>query len=239
MFTLALAGALAASLLPASPAPFKLDDFVARYVEALGGAARLRALKSVRESGTVKIVMGRYTLQGTYLAETKRPNKMRLEISAEEVHTLDIFDGSRGWSLDEEDGTLRPMSADELKDARLDAEFDDWLLDHARRGVTVEDLGPAQVGDAATRKLKVAFPGGAEHLYVDTTTYLEVRRDDLDAGGRPGDAVVTHGTTTVGGLRFAKEAEYAYAEMRARITLRTDKVELDPDIPDARFAPPK
>ena len=233
-------GALAAALLLASPPALPpLDQVVARYLEAQGGAARLRALKSVRESGTATMNMAGETAEGVYLLEAKRPNRMRVELTFGDTQIVDLFDGTSGWSLDDESGTYKRMSKEETREQEVASEFDDWLLDYRERGVTVEDLGLANVGSTATRKLKLTFKGESEHVYIDARSYLEVRRDTLDKRGLPTEQMRSLLFTTVNGLTFAEVVEITTSDPPSHMTLRAVKTELDAAIPNARFAPPK
>jgi hypothetical protein len=151
----------------------------------------------------------------------------------------EMFDGRSGWSLDDESGTLKRMPEEETREQEVAAEFDDWLLDYRKRGVTVEDLGAAQLGPTATRKLKLTYKGQSEHLYIDARTYLEVRRDELDQRGSPRDTTLSLLYTTVNGVTFPEVVEVTYLDAPSSMMLRTLKAEFDVDIPDSRFAGPK
>jgi hypothetical protein len=91
---------------------------------------------------------------------------------------------------------------------------------------------------APSRKLKVTHKGHATHLYLDARTYLEVRSDRLDEKGAPRDQTLTRSYTTVQGLKVADVVEVTYANLPARLEIRFQKTEIDPDIPEARFGKP-
>jgi hypothetical protein len=224
-------------MVPSLPVP-SLDEMVARNLAALGGADRLRRLQSLRRSGTATMTLGEDTSQGPFLAEMKRPLRLRSEMSVSGLKAMQAFDGTSGWTLDEETGATRRMNEGEVRRHQAESQFDPWLLDFRQRGITVEDLGPAEVDSIRVRKLKVTFGGQAKHLYLNARTYLELRCDRLDETGAPRDSTLTRGYTTVQGLKLAKAVEVTYARGPARLALRYEKTEIDPDIPDSRFLRP-
>jgi outer membrane lipoprotein-sorting protein len=222
-----------------SPAP-SLDEVVARHVEALGGAARLRATRSLRRTGVVTLtVADAPPSTGTFKLEAKRPQKVRTEMSVGGLEAVDVFDGTSGWTLDDETGATRRMNEEEVREKQAPSHMDPWLLDFRERGITVEDLGAAQVESVPVRKLKVTFRGLSSHLYLDATTYLEVRNDRLDATGATRYSSLTRGYTTVKGLKFPEAMEVKYERLPARMSVRFEKTEIDPDIPDSRFTAAK
>jgi hypothetical protein len=99
MSTLAAMGCLAASLMTTKPAPApSLDEVVTRHLDALGGAPRLRALRSLRRTGVVTLTVQGTPHKGTFRLEAKRPQKVRTEMSVAGSDALDVFDGTTGWT---------------------------------------------------------------------------------------------------------------------------------------------
>jgi outer membrane lipoprotein-sorting protein len=240
MTTLAAVGCLVASLMTAKPSPApSLDEVAARHLEALGGAARLRAVRSLRRTGVVTLTVDGNPQNGTFAVEAKRPHKVRTEMSVGGSEALDVFDGTSGWTLDEETGQTRRMNEEEVREKLAPSQLDPWLLDFKERGITVVDLGAAEVGSVPVRKLKVSFRGLSSHLYLDARTWLEVRSERLDETGAVRYSTVVRGHTTVKGLKFPESIEVAYERVPARMSVRFEKTEIDPDIPDSRFAGPK
>jgi outer membrane lipoprotein-sorting protein len=211
---------------------------VARHIEAVGGAARLRAVRSMRFTGLMTVKIQDRVLAGPFVREMKRPKKARMEMEVNATRMVQAFDGSSGWKLLPGQAAPEPMSAQELRDQDIQAEFDDLLFDYKSRGVIVEYLGEAVVGSTPALKLKVALRGHELHMYLDARSYLEVRRDHLGPGGEPLDESVIGGYRRTDGVMTPVSMEATARDQSVRTTLRFDKTELNVDIPDSRFGPP-
>jgi hypothetical protein len=230
-----------ASLAGPSPTPARLDaDTIARrHIEAVGGAARLRAINSIRHAGHMRLTAGAMTLDGPFVLEMKRPRKARMEATLGGTRTAQWFDGTAGWTLTQGATVALAMTREQLAEQEVQAEFDDWLLDYKARGVTVEYLGREPLGDTRALKLKVTYKGHAVHSYLDAATYLEIRRDHLGPDGRPVDQTLIGNYRDVGGLKVPFLAEITSRDKQVVSRLEFDEPELNADIPDSRFAPPK
>src|SRR5436190_23395542 len=94
---------LLALLLAAAP-QLTADEIVARHVEARGGAARLKAIQSLRLEG--KIVFGGG--EGAVTAEAsqlmKRPDAIRRAFSLQGLTGIGGCDGKESWRADACDG---------------------------------------------------------------------------------------------------------------------------------------
>jgi hypothetical protein len=239
MSTLAAVAPLAAALLSASPAAGPtLDEIVARHLQAVGGEARVRAIRSLRHTGVMTLRVGDRTLQGPFVMEMKRPRKARMEADLSGLRMTEVFDGTAGFKILPGSDVPVAMSAEELAKQNVQAEFDPWLLDYKRRGVVAEYLGPAQVGDKPALKLALTLRGRAVHSYLDAATYLEIRRDHLGPDGQPTDEGLVTAFTSTGGLTMPQVLEITSKDKPLRTTIRFQKTEIDPDIPDARFGKP-
>ena len=71
------------------------DEIVNKSLAARGGAEKIKAIQSERVSGRVTFGPG---LEGTLVAELKRPHKLRVEIVVEDQKIIRVYDGkSAGW----------------------------------------------------------------------------------------------------------------------------------------------
>jgi len=83
----ALVSALAVSVAEAQT----VEDIVRRYVEARGGALKLRAVESLRFTGTMELP----DVSAAFVLELKRPNRMRTEFVVQGQTGVRAFDGQR------------------------------------------------------------------------------------------------------------------------------------------------
>ena len=169
--------ALAVIALGSTPAlADRVSELVAIHTEAIGGRARIDALKAMRATGLV-IAAGQ-RMRFTMLAE--RPNKIRLETEMGARTLVQATDGvNPPWELDS--GTWPPryrdMGAAVAKTFAADAEYDDPLVAGPSRGYTLEYAGDVELENKkmprilVTRNLTETFS-----LLLDPDTFFIVRR---------------------------------------------------------------
>src|SRR2546425_6549311 len=75
-----------------------VDEVVARTIEARGGAAKLKAIQSLRLTG--KYLSGSdASLEMAWAQLGKRPAKIRTEVTLQGLTAVDAFDGREGWRV--------------------------------------------------------------------------------------------------------------------------------------------
>ncbi len=89
--------AASALLLRANPeeAPLTADQIVQKHTEALGGAEKLNAIRTLVATGKASI-LGQTEAQ--LMIQVKRPNLMRLEITFRGQKIVQAFDGVTAWT---------------------------------------------------------------------------------------------------------------------------------------------
>jgi hypothetical protein len=148
------------------------------HLEAIGGAERMAALKSLRFTGLV--VVGNKRMKFTMIAA--RPDRIRLETEAEGRTLVHASDGVQPpWEFDT--GTwppkFRDMDEANARSFTADAEFDDPLIAGAKRGFALDFAGEVEVGQRkllrilVTRNLRDTFS-----VLLDPETYFIVMRVD-------------------------------------------------------------
>jgi outer membrane lipoprotein-sorting protein len=147
------------------------EELVAKNLAARGGLEKLQSLNTMKVTGIV-------AFQGMEMPMTlltKRPNKMRQELSMQGQSIVQAFDGQTVWASNPMLGpgarALEGPQADALKNQAL---FDGPLVGYKDRGDTIEVVGPAEVEGAKAWKLKVARQDGRSmFILLDATTFLE------------------------------------------------------------------
>jgi len=232
---------LAAAAVFALPAAAQtVDEIIAKSIEARGGEAKLRAVKSIRFTG--KIEVGPGMIAPTTLV-MKRPGMVRMEFTVQGVTGIQAYDGKEGWDVMPFQGKkdAEPMASDDVKEMEDQADFDGPLMDYKAKGNTVEFLGKEKVEGSDAYKLKVTKKNGnVETSFIDADTGLEVKSiTKTKMRGNDVEIETTYSDfRNVDGLiwPFAIETGQVGSPQKQKISV--DKVEINPEVSDAQFHMP-
>ena len=216
-----------------------VDDVVRRYLEARGGLVKLRAVQSLRLTGTMELP----GVSAPFVLELKRPGKMRTEFTVEGQKGIRAWDGRTAWQQLPLPGE-RPqlMDAEDAAEARAEADVDfSPLVDAATKGYTVELVGRDRLPGGDTFKLIVRGKDGPPRtMHLDVRTHLVVQTLDRRlVDGQEVEFVTEIGDyRSVDGLVFPHRIEVGPKGSPERQRLVVRKVEIDPPLDDARFVMP-
>ena len=231
--------ALALLLAPAAHAQ-TVDEILGKYYEACGGLDKLKALNTMRVTGTMAMAQG---MEAPFTMERKRPGMRRMEFTLQGMTVIQAFDGTKTWSVMPFMGKKDPeVGTDEdNKNAQDDADFDGALVDYTTKGHTIELMGKEPVEGADAFKLKLTKKNGnIEYDYLDAETYLLVKTE----GKVKRRGTEMEGETTfsdykdVDGLMQPFSMESGAKEMPQKQKLTFTKIELNVPLDDSRFAVP-
>lgn len=149
------------------------EEIVAKNITAKGGEAKLKAVETVRQSGSIN-VQGQ-TAQLTVVA--KRPNLSRQDIKIGGSTITMSFDGVKAWMLNPmvapDPIELPAEQAEMIKDQ---ADIDGPLVDYKSKGSTVELVGTEDANGKKAFHLRVSRKGlPPTELFIDSTTYLDLK----------------------------------------------------------------
>jgi outer membrane lipoprotein-sorting protein len=231
-----LLAAAATAALADAPAP-TVDSIVADYVAARGGAAKIKSVQTLRQSGHAYADGGR---QAIVLRELKRPNKSRFEFTVQGMTGVYVANGRDGWQVTPLEGSLeaKPMSPDAVTDALEQADIEGPLVDWKAKGHKVELDGRTKIRGREAYKLKVTLKSGAvRYDYIDVASHYEVRAESTrEIGGHALHVTAdfsNHKKTA--GLLFPGTIEVTTVERPQKLRIVVDAVEVNPKIDDARF----
>jgi hypothetical protein len=235
---------LAACSPPAADDPAQevddLDQIVESHLAARGGKERLKALRSIRETGTVTASDGRV---GRVVREIKRPGLFRLEFSYQGTKSIFAHDGENGWQVAPLQGQFEPQDAPVEAQAVAQRDIETPLVDWRDKGHLVELIGrePLAGGEAFKLEIALAGDGGTRYDYVDVASRQIVRSDVVRmVQGRP---LVLENTFSdfreEGGIVFPHAIETHAKDRPQTLKIVVSKIELDPDLDDARFQKPQ
>jgi outer membrane lipoprotein-sorting protein len=232
---IAAAGVLVAALAAGQTA----DELIEKNIAARGGLENLKAVKTMRLTGTMKA--GDQTLPS--VLELKRPSKSRWQFSLDGQNAVQAFDGKSGWMWIPFAGQTEPqaMSSQELKDAEQQADMDGPLVDYKAKGSKIELVGHDKEFRPEDWKLKVTLKGGEiRYVYLDPKTFLQsvavMKREidgvELEIRSEVGDY------RKVGPLTLPHSFTATTKDGGETQSLKFDRIELDVPIDDSRFRMP-
>jgi hypothetical protein len=215
------------------------DELVQKYIEARGGAARLKAVTSLRLIRTY----GTFGANIPVTITKKRAGLFRSDQTLPGRPTVARGLGADGaWESVNGKVTKRPADQ-ELELRETDGDFDGFLVDYRDKGHRVEYVGRERTGGVDTFKLKVTLKSGTvRHVYLDAATYLERKQEGtitLPQGKVP--LILTFSDwREVEGVKFP----FAIDEERVSFppqtfAIYTERVEINPPVDDAMFAMPR
>lgn len=238
----AIIACLVTLALPIGAMAAELDaaEVINRYVDARGGAERWREVRTLEIRGTYSA----FSKRSEFTLIRARDDRYRLDFTLLDAPAIRARDDKGPWGLHV---LLRPevgyVTEDPYKSQfERESLFPPLLLDHEKKGLAVEYLGPDDVDGIATETLRVTFPEGqVETWHLDAESFLEVAIDsrvqDYTQFAEPIDQRVFYDDfREVDGLMipFLVEAEFG-----ARLeSMAVTEVAVDPEIEPARWSPP-
>lgn len=226
-------------LLATSLSAQTVDEVVARYIAARGGAERLRTLESLRLVGTLSAGPGQ---AGPFRLELKRPGKMRVETTVQGMTFTQATDGQAAWVIAPMVGPGGPvlLPPEEAAGLQDQADMEGPLVNWAAKGNKVELLGRETRFGGEAFRLRVRLKSGdVRHVYIDRQSFKQVAEE----GERPSPRGLVLIETRLSDHRmvdgllvpFVLEIS-AGGDERQRLSFET--VEVNVALGDARFAVP-
>jgi hypothetical protein len=235
-------------LLAVAPAPtvaggLTAAELVARNEAARGGLEAWRKVETMVWLGRVESARAPVPSMPFEL-DQKRPNRTRLQLEAMGERSFRVFDGARGFKVRSVQGRpeVQPYSPQELLYARAGHGIDGPLIDSAAKGNRVTLEGEDQIDGRRTHHLKVQLAaGGAEDVWIDAETFLDVRYDrtaDVPGGATRRVSVRYGDWRTVDGLRLPFLIETGGGPGAAPDRMRIERAVVNARLDDVRFAVP-
>ena len=221
-----------------------VGEVVAQNLEARGGEAAILAVKSARMTGTMRMggpAAG--AMEVPFTAEFKRPDRIRMEFSMQGMTAVQAYDGEVGWSVMPFLGKTDPeeMPKDQLKDIKVQADFDGLLVDYKKKGHAVELVGEEDVDGSPAFKLKVTKANGdVVNVYIDMERHIELKSDTKRTVQGTEIEVTTHfkDYKKIDGLLYAHTIEMGFPGNPAGQVITLNTIELGVDLADDRFTMP-
>ena len=172
--SLVASGVIVAGQAAPQQAQPSVDEIVTKHLDAMGGLERLKDIQTMKKVAKVTM-QGRQTTTTMYF---KRPNLSRQEVQVDGQTVINAFDGTTPWIINPLTGFNRPVTVSGAQAAsiREDSSFDGPLVDYKSRGMLIDYVGREPLGEGEAHHLRVTSASRqVRHLYLDATTYLEVK----------------------------------------------------------------
>jgi outer membrane lipoprotein-sorting protein len=241
MFRKSLFAITLVALAAVSASAQTVDEIIAKHVTAMGGMAKLNAVKSMRITGKMTLGPG---LEAPAVIEYKRPRNVRMEITLQGMTLVQAYDGASAWQIMPFQGNKSPeaMGEDDRKDIEEESDLVEGpLVNYKEKGHKVELVGKDKVEGSDAYKLKVTLKNGdTQYVYLDADTFLEVKSEgkrmvrgtEVETESFSGDYKEVEGLM----IPFSQEVGQKGSTQRQRITF--EKIEINPAVEDARFKMP-
>ena len=240
MFRKSLVAAAAVVLLSAAASAQTADEIIDRHIKARGGAEKLKSVKAIRMTGRIELGGG---LSAPVLMELKRPKFARLDFTIQGMTGTQVYDNGTGWKLVPWEGKkdAEPLGTDDLKDM---AETTDWegpLVDYKSKGHKIDLIGKESAEGTDAYKLKVTKKGGdVINVYLDADSFLEIKSESkrMIRGSEVEMESASGDYKEAGGVYFPYSIEVGAKGSAQKQKITIDKIEINPEIADARFKMP-
>jgi hypothetical protein len=217
------------------------DEIVNKALASRGGADKIKAVRSERLTGRISFSRG---LEGSFVLELKRPQKMHIEISIEGQKVIRVYDGkSAGWMVNPfaENKDVQPMSVEDLKNISQESDFDGPLVDYKSKGNHIELVGKEDLDGKPVYRLKLTNKNGDVRFYLfDASSFLVLKWEGVrktEDKEFPWESFFSD-FRDVQGLKYPFKIEQGSPGTEIKQSLVTEKIEIDPQIDDTRFAKP-
>jgi len=231
-----------ASLAPVAASAQTADELVAKNLAAKGGLEKIKAVQTMRVTGTMPVIQG---AEAPFVMEMKRPNQIRLDVNYQGMTTTQAFDGTVGWQVLPGSGRREPqvLPQEAVKQFASQADMDGPLVDYQSKGHKVEYVGREKVEGTDTYVLKVTLKSGeVNRIFLDAEQYLEIRSEGKSRGPTGGELEIE---TLIGdyrevaGLMLPHMRESGPKGGTQKMKMTIQKVEVNVPVDDARFKMPK
>ena len=221
--------------------PRSADEIINKYIKARGGYKKLKAIKTLRMTGTYQ--EGKNTF-GTYI-EWKRPWFRVVVVGVPDEFYREGFNGtSWEYSLPTKALKITEPSSAAGTATRRGAEFDESIIDYRAKGHRVYFVGQERLAGKNVYHLRVTLRDGwAKDYYLDTESYLIValrKAMPLHATGPDIESLTMYEDyRSVAGVLYP----HSFVERNTRTgailnTLHWKEIEANVEIDDRQFDPP-
>ncbi|MGE5349797.1 MAG: outer membrane lipoprotein-sorting protein [Actinomycetota bacterium] len=214
-----------------------LEEVLAEHFSATG---QDNLLKVNTQKVTGKMIQS--GLEIPFVQYAKRPGKVRVEATLQGMTLIQTYNGTEGWVINPFAGvtTPQPMTEDQLKSMKYQADSDGMLWNWAEKGYKVTLEGQEDMEGTSCYKIKlVTEPGDIFTFWIDADTYILLRQNAkiMVMGNESENDTYFSNYTMLDGIAMPGKAE---TKMQGQLlmTLIFEKMELNQELEDTLFDKP-
>ena len=214
-----------------------VEEILKEHFSAIGQDNMLK-LNTQRLSG--KMVQS--GLEIPFIQMGKRPAKVRVEGTFQDLTFIQTFNGKEGWSINPFAGVTDPqqMTEDDLKGMHYQADMDGMLWNWNEKGYTVTFDGKEDMEGTSCFKLRLdTKEGDTCTYYIDSDSYIMLRTNTKMKimGNETESDTYFSNYTMIEGIAVPGKID---TKMKGQLmgTLVIEKVEMNIELDDALFEKP-
>jgi hypothetical protein len=210
-----------------------IDEIINRYVDSIGGAARLQSLKTLKLYGTlnrmgtdIDLVVSKTHQVGT-----------RVDISVNGQDGYKIYTATKGWNFMPFMGQTAPeaMAEDEVKIGVTGLDLQGNLFNYKEKGTTLTLNGKETVDGLECYKINATLKSGKSLTYfIDTKSYHLVKvTAKINIGGEDKESSTSYSNykATTDGYIFS------FSSVTENGEINYSKIEVNKPIDDKIYSP--
>lgn len=158
------------------------DEIINKYIDAMGGKAKLLSIKSIYMEGTSVMQNGTEISQKSWKVDGKL---YRQEINSAMFNFAMVVTDKEGWRQNPRNGgAFEPMTAEQVANMQTQMDCSGAFVDYAAKGHKVELIGKEDIEGTPAYKIKIIYKNGNEaNFFFDATTYYIIRMSAKGGGG--------------------------------------------------------
>lgn len=194
------------------------DDVIDQYIEAFGGAEKIRSMQSIKTVGTT-------TTQGLNIPTTTwaLQNKgMRMDMLIKGKVNTTVMTPNSGWTLFPSQRQKRPVDADQqtIKEGAEELDLTGDLFEYKEKGSRAALLGKETKNGKENYKIRLTRKSGTIVTFlIDANTFLPSQRIiDKSISGKTVEMVETFGNYKKNPDEYIYASTCHYAPMNLSVT---------------------
>jgi len=158
-----------------------VEEVIGKHIEAMGGAEKMKSLKSLYMEGVAVMQNGNEIISKTYKVQDKL---LRREVELGMGSVTMIITDKEGWSSNPRSGgAFEALPKETVEAQQVELDLAGPFVDYTAKGHKIELSGKEKIGETEVYKLTLTPKTGKEILYfIDTKNYFIVRQT-LKSGG--------------------------------------------------------
>ena len=209
-----------------------VDEIVAKYVEVMGGKAKIATLKSVKMTGSMNSNGADVGITISKMQDVG----MRVDVEVMGAANYQVVNNKSGWVYFPVMGMIEPkeMEGDQYKSGAAQMDVQGALFNYKEKGSVIEYLGKEMVNGAEAYKLKVTNKKGyASTHFIDIKSNRYVKSlSKMSANGKEMEVETTFSDFKQNGDGYW----FPYTVTNSQGTINFDKIETNMALNESIFS---